>query len=63
MSDLTRSPPRIILVGHGDYFHFVTGDDLDSYAALETFPELSALLDADYAFTEAIGHLDLYTRR
>jgi hypothetical protein len=63
MSDLARTPPKVLFVGHGDVFPFVTGDDRDSFASLDTFPALATLVDDEYDFTRAIGHLDVYSRR
>jgi hypothetical protein len=63
LDDLAKTRPKVFLVGHGDVFNFVTGDDKDSFASLETFPELSELLDGQYRFERAVGHLDLYARR
>jgi Dolichyl-phosphate-mannose-protein mannosyltransferase len=61
--DLGRNPPRVVVVEHGDIFGFVTGDDLDSHRALETFPELAEILARDYEFAEGVDDLDLYVRR
>lgn len=63
MTDLARHPPRVIAVQHNDVFHFVTGDDLDSHAALATFPALSDLIDGHYRFVEAVEDIDLYERK
>jgi 4-amino-4-deoxy-L-arabinose transferase-like glycosyltransferase len=62
MQDLTRRPPQLIAVQRNDVFPSVTGDDLDSRRALETFPELSALIEHDYALVESIEDFELYER-
>lgn len=63
LSDLLHDPPRVIAVQHNDVFHFVTGDDLDSHAALATFPELSGMLDENYRFLDSVEDVDLYAHR
>lgn len=63
LSDLLRDPPRIVAVQHNDVFRFVTGDDLDSHAALETFPELARMIDGEYRLIESVEDVDLYARK
>jgi len=63
MRDLRESRPRVVVVGHGDTFDFVTGDDLDSFDALETFPELATFIEDGYPLAETMGHLDIHVRR
>jgi hypothetical protein len=62
MSDLATDPPRVVVVQHGDFFSFVTGDSLDSYGALATFPELDELLRTGYHAIERVDDLDIYVR-
>jgi hypothetical protein len=63
LHDLSSRPPAAVVVQHGDYFNYVTGDDLDSHAALATFPELASLLDNRYRLAETVGDLDIYTSK
>jgi hypothetical protein len=63
LDDLGARPPAAVVVQHGDYFKYVTGDDLDSHGALATFPELTRLLDDRYRLTETVGDLDIYTSK
>lgn len=62
LADLDRTPPELIIVQHHDYFRFVTGDDLDSQSALETFPELSELLESEYALVDNIEDFEIHMR-
>lgn len=62
LEDLRRHPPRVVVVQHGDYFRFVTGDDLDSAAALGGFEALQALLDSSYSKQETLEDFDIYVR-
>jgi hypothetical protein len=62
MEDLDGHPPGAIVITHGDVFPRVVGNDRDSAAELETFPELRALLARSYAQATAIGRFDLYLR-
>ena len=55
--------PSRIKVTHGDVFEHVTGDTLDSAAALDKFPELRTLVDDGYRFVESVEDLDLYRRK
>lgn len=61
-ADLLESRPSMLVVQHGDIFRFVTGDDLDSFAVIETFPELRGFIASQYRFVEAVDDLDLYRR-
>jgi hypothetical protein len=63
LADLRRDPPRVIVVQHGDYFPYVTGDALDSAESLHDFPELAATLSDDFRFVESVEDLDVYVRR
>jgi hypothetical protein len=63
LADLHRRPPGVIVVQHGDVFQYVTGDTLDSAAALDTFPELRTLVETDYRFVESVEDLDIYRRK
>lgn len=63
LRDLERDPPQLVVVQHNDVFPFVTGDVLDSHAALGTFPELSVLVDTGYRLAESVEDVDLYVRR
>ena len=62
LADLARSRPAAFVVEHSDVFSFVTGDSLDSSGALETFPELAALLAREYVFHSRIDDLEIYVR-
>jgi hypothetical protein len=59
MRDLRRMRPRVIVVQRGDALPQVTGNDLDSAAALETFPELRSFME-DYALVFQRRNLDVY---
>lgn len=63
LEDLRRDPPQVVVVQHGDVFQYVTGDVLDSSAALGGFPELLSLVDRSYHFVESVEDLDIYQRR
>jgi hypothetical protein len=63
LEDLRRTPPALIIVQRHDYFRFVTGDDLDSKAALATFPELESLLKEQYRPLENIEDFELFVRK
>ncbi len=62
LTDLKQSPPPWFVVQHHDYFKFVTGNDLDSNAALELDPELLAWVNATYTKVHRIEDFDLYRR-
>lgn len=63
LSDLAATPPAAIVVQHGDVFGFVTGDELDSHRALETFPELRRMLKKEFSLVDSVDDLDVYARR
>ena len=63
MRDLQARPPSAIVVEHGDVFPSVTGNTLDSAAALETFHELARLLRDDFVLDRTIEDFDIYLRR
>jgi hypothetical protein len=63
MVELAQSPPAAIVVEHGDVFPWVTGDDLDSAAALETFPRLRELIATSYRHVVRVGPFDVHLRR
>ncbi|MEN6479327.1 MAG: glycosyltransferase family 39 protein [Anaerolineales bacterium] len=62
LADLEHSPPRYIVVASDDALPMVTGTDLDSRAALQTFPELRHLIETDYTREVTFGYLTLYRR-
>jgi hypothetical protein len=61
LSELAAHPPALIVVQHGDYFRFVTGDDFDSAQALQEFPELLTLLDTHYTRLEQVEDFEIYS--
>jgi hypothetical protein len=63
IAELTDHWPHTIVVQHRDVMKQVTGDELDSKAALATFPELSELLASRYQFQRTLRDFDLYQRR
>jgi hypothetical protein len=63
LSELGARPPAAIIVEHNDVFFHVTGNRLDSAAALSTFPELTALLDARYSLARTVGKFDVYVQK
>jgi hypothetical protein len=62
MEDLRRTPPEVIVVQRNDSFYMVTGDSLDSAAALWQFPELARLVEQEYRFVSEVADFDLYER-
>lgn len=62
MQDLARNTPRFIVVQHHDVFKFVTGNTLDSNAALPEFEALASLVNQQYSLQERIEDFDLYRR-
>ncbi len=60
LGELDRSPPAVIIVEHSDVIPWVTGDNLDSAAALQDFPELTALIRDRYQMATRIEKFDLY---
>jgi hypothetical protein len=63
LTELEQAAPRAVVVAHGDALPRVTGNDLDSAAALPAFPALAAWLDTHCEFTRSIGHFDVYLRK
>jgi hypothetical protein len=63
LRDLSQQPPALIIVQHNDVFPAVTGHLLDSHDELPGFPELSHIIDDDYAFVKRIEDFDLYERK
>jgi len=63
LRDLTARPPAAIVVQSGDRFPRVTGDSLDSAAALATFPELQRLLREEFTYVGEVRGFGLYVRR
>ncbi len=63
LSDLRRTRPAVLVVQHNDVFSFVTGDDLDSHAALRTFPPLYDMVLRKYRFARSVDDMDVYVRR
>lgn len=62
LADLERRPPRYIVVASNDALPMVTGTELDSRAALQTFPELHRLIETAYVRETSFGYLTLYRR-
>jgi Dolichyl-phosphate-mannose-protein mannosyltransferase len=60
LADLKASTPAVIVVQHGDYFRFVTGDDFDSARALQDFPELLDMLKTQYTHLEQVEDFEIY---
>jgi 4-amino-4-deoxy-L-arabinose transferase-like glycosyltransferase len=63
VEDLVREPPRVIVVERRDVFPVVTGDSIDSEAALGHFEQLRQFIDAHYVQVTTIGDFDLWVRR
>lgn len=63
MHDLQRNTPSLIIVQHNDVFRFVTGNDLDSHAALPEFASLATLVESEYRLVERVEDFDLYRRK
>jgi len=63
MHDLQEKRPEIIVVQEGDVMPWVTGNALDSGAALGDFPELVSLLQSSYDVEGAIATFLLMRRR
>ncbi len=63
LRDLAARPPAAIVVQSGDRFPRVTGDDLDSAAALATFPELVRLLTEEFTYVGEVRTFGVYVRR
>lgn len=63
VADLRANPPALFVVQRGDRFSWVTGDDYDSAEALSHFPELRAMVEADFVLVNSIEDFDIYERR
>jgi hypothetical protein len=63
VEDLERVAPSHILVLHNDVFPWATGTVVDSATHLANYPELGALLSADYRMVERIEDFAIYERR
>jgi len=63
IEDLAASPPSAIVVIHRDSLPWVTGNSLDSAAALTTFPDLQRLLREEYQQAWRTGDLQVLSRR
>jgi hypothetical protein len=63
MRELEANRPAAIVVAHNDVFPMVTGDVLDSAAALDGFWALRRLLDERYDLAERIQDFDVYFER
>jgi hypothetical protein len=63
MRDLEARPPAAIVVEHGDIFPLVTGNDLDSAAALKGFPALLDFVATRYGPAWRIKNFDIYLER
>jgi hypothetical protein len=61
--DLHAQPPAAIVVEHGDGLQWVTGNTLDSAAALRGFPALRRFLESQYVPAGTVRNFDLYVRR
>lgn len=62
MNELGANSPSFIVVQHNDVFRFVTGNTLDSHAALSDFGALAKLIDDEYSWVERIEDFDLFRR-
>lgn len=62
LTELEGSPPKVIVVQSGDVLPGVTGNAQDSATALNSFPELGALLRDHFKRQERIANFDLYVR-
>jgi hypothetical protein len=63
MEDLEAHSPAAVVVARGDVFPRVVGNDRDSEAELQQFPELLELLARSYDPAVRIGRFDVYLRR
>lgn len=63
MKDLSRGVPAALVIQRNDVFQWVTGDSLDSKAALADFPELARMLDAEFTYASSVGSFEIYERR
>jgi hypothetical protein len=62
LRELAARPPAAVVVVHGDPLPAVTGDALDSAAALAGFPALARWLDEGYALGARFGDLEILPR-
>jgi hypothetical protein len=62
LRDLAQNRPKVIVVEHYDVFPGVTGSNLDSRDELPNFPELKALIDAQYRKVRDIEDFEVYER-
>jgi hypothetical protein len=63
MADLQRDDPDVILVLKNDIFTQVTGNNQDSWAALQHFDALKRFVDTGYRLEGRIEDFLIYTRR
>jgi hypothetical protein len=63
MTDLWKRPPKVIVVQARDVFPSVTGTNTDSRDELPSFPELYALVQAEYELVTRVDFFDVYQRR
>jgi len=63
MDDLWRARPKVIVVQGRDVFPSVTGTNTDSRDELSGFPELYALMTAEYELAARVDDFDVYQRR
>ncbi|HEU4533547.1 MAG TPA: hypothetical protein VFS00_05490, partial [Polyangiaceae bacterium] len=62
LAELERERPAAFVVERNDVFPFVTGDRLDSAAALQTFDALRASVEREYELAVTIEDFDVYLR-
>ncbi len=60
VDDLTKSPPKLILVAEGDPLYFISGYNEDSKQLLERFPEFRSVLNSNYVFKNKVDDFDYY---
>lgn len=63
LEDLERSRPAVVIVQQNDRLPWVTGNDRDSRAELDTFPELARWIDTHYVSEGAAEDLHILSRR
>jgi hypothetical protein len=63
MTDLWKTPPKVIVVQARDVFPSVTGTNTDSRDELPSFPELHALVTTEYELVTRVDFFDVYQRR
>ncbi len=59
---LAATPPRLMVVAHGDATPWVMGHDKDSYASLLEFPELLDFIRNNYFFATSVERFDILFR-